>query len=308
MNTAEVELVFSFFGSFGLGAVIGGAIIYLFIKSFIPQYLSEKAKNLASKEDIEAITDKVESVKSDYARLLEEIRSNNQIKFAAIEREKNTKKEIYMEAVEAITRSQSIITRFCNLNLSEDDITACLTNDAGKIAKIQVVGNKETVKAITEFMAEIGSSSLDLMLKRSELTKRRSIIQVYESCRDKKQYEIDNYIALMKNQNIQGAANQRLWDVIDQHIQFEQSQFDKYQKELDDLWKIQNKEHLEYTRQCMDTFFDISSILPAAVLAVRKELDLDIAPEDYLDIFNENINKGRDVFNNFLLRIEGGLD
>jgi len=306
MSATEIEILFSFVGSFGLGAVVGGGIIYLFIKSFIPAYLSEKAKNLASKEDIAAITDKVESVKSDYAHLLEEVKSNNQIRIAAIEREKNTKKEVYMEAVEAITRSQNIVTRFCNLNLSEDEITASLGNDAGKIAKIQVVGSKETVKAVTEFMAKVGSASLDLMLKRSSLTQRLSTIRVYESYRDKKQQEIDNYIALMKSQNIQGNADQRLWDAINQHIQFEQDQLDKYQKELDDLWAIQSKDHLKYTRECMDRFFDISSVLPESVLAVRNELDLEISPEDYLNIFNENIEKGRIVFSDFLLRIESG--
>lgn len=306
MSDKEIEILFSLVGSFGLGAVVGGGIIYLFIKSFIPAYLSEKAKNLASKEDIEAITKKVESVKSDYAHLLEEVKSNNQIKIASIEREKNTKKEVYMEAIEAITRSQNLVTRFCNLNLSEDEITASLGNDAGKIAKIQVVGSKETVKAVTEFMAKVGSASLDLMLKRSSLTQRLSTIGVYESCRDKKQQEIDKYFALMKNQNIQGNADQSLWDAIGQQIQFEQDQFDKYQRELDGLWAIQSKEHLQYTRECMDMFFEISKVLPESVLAVRNELDLDISPEDYLIIFNENIEKGCAVFNDFLLRLESG--
>ncbi|WP_338590381.1 chromosome segregation ATPase [Shewanella khirikhana] len=304
MNALEIEAVFPFIDSFGVGAIIGGLIIYLFIKSFIPQYLSEKAKNLASKEDIETIADKVESVKSDYAHLLEEVKSNNQIKLAALEREKNTKKEVYIEAVEAITRSQNIITRFCNLNLSEEEITESLATDAGRIAKIQVVGDKETVKAVTEFMAMVGSSSLDLTLKRSALTQRLREIRAYESSCSKKQQEIDNYIALLKNQNIQGGADQRLWNVIDQNIKFDQEQINKYQKELSALWEIQRKEHLAYTRLCMDTFFSISNILPAVVLAVRKELDLDIAPEDYLNIFNENIKKGRDVFHNFLLKVE----
>ena len=43
----------------------------LFIRRYLPAYFSEKGKNLATKEDIIEITDKIESVKTDYARQLE---------------------------------------------------------------------------------------------------------------------------------------------------------------------------------------------------------------------------------------------
>ena len=211
-----------------------------------------------------------------------------------------------MESVEAITRSQNIVARFCNLNISEDEISASIINDAGKIAKIQVVGSKQTVKAVTEFMAKVRTTSLNLMLKRSGLIRRQSTIRMYESYRDQKQQEIGNYIASLKSQNILGSADQRLWDVISRHINFEQDQYDKYQKELDDLLIQQNKEHFQFIRECMDRFFDISNILPEAVLAVRNELGLEIAPEEYLEIFNQNIEDGRKVFNAFIHQMESG--
>lgn len=304
MEYTEFEKLMSLLGSVGVGAVLGGGIIYLFLKSYLPSYLSEKAKNLASKEDIESITAQVESVKADYAHLLEEVRSNYQLKLAAVEREKNIKKEVYMEAVEAITRSQNIIAGFCNLELNEAQITSNMNADAGKVAKIQVVGSKETVKAVTEYMTEIGSASLDLMLKRSELVQRKQSIQICESLRDKTQQEIDRYITIMKKLNLQGNTDQSLWDTVNRNVEFEQEQYDRHQAQIDSLWEEQNKEHLEFTRECMNRFFDISALLPPAVLAVRDELDLDISSEDYLDIFNQNIEKSREVFEAFICRIE----
>lgn len=50
----------------------------LALKGYLPAYLNEKAKNLASKEDIEEITRKIEGVKSQYsqgAALLEKRRA-----------------------------------------------------------------------------------------------------------------------------------------------------------------------------------------------------------------------------------------
>jgi len=304
MEYSDIEKVFSLVGSFGVGAVLSGIVILLLLKFLIPSYLSEKAKNLATKEDIELITGKVESVKSDYTQLLEEIKSNYQIKFAAIEREKNTKKEVYMETVESITRTHNAITKFCNLNLSDDQVSSSMNDDAGKIAKIQVVGGKDTVRAVTTFMAETGKAFLDLMLKRGELITRKSLIHTHESLRDKAKQEIDRNVETMKNLNLQANTDPYLWDLVNRNIEFEQGQYDLQQAKLNELWGIQNTEHLEFTRRCMDRFFDIAMLLPPAVLAIRNELDLIISAEDYLDIFKGNIEVGRKIFKDFLRRLE----
>jgi hypothetical protein len=304
MEYLEIVKLTSLLGSFGIGALLGGCIFYLLIKSYIPSYLAEKAKNLATKEDIEFLTDKVESVKLGYAQILEEVKSSNQLKFAAIEREKATKKEVYMEAVEAITRSQNIITSFCNLNLSDEQITASMVSDSGKIAKIQIVGTKETVKAITEYMAAVGSVTLDLMLERSRLMLRKSSIQSLTSLRERAQQEIDRYIAMIKNLNLEGNGNPDLWKTINSNVDFEQKQYDKYRDDIAELWQLQNKEHLEFTRKCMNNFFEISAILPNAVLSVRNELDMEISSDDYFNICNEHIEKGKRIFDDFLRRVE----
>ena len=63
---------------YGYEAVVAGIVVFLLIKFFLPSYFSEKGKNLATKEDIETITEKVESVRSGYAQVLEELKSDNQ--------------------------------------------------------------------------------------------------------------------------------------------------------------------------------------------------------------------------------------
>lgn len=47
----------------------------LFIKSYFPSYFSEKGKNLATKQDITGITDKIESVRFEYLYKLEDIKT-----------------------------------------------------------------------------------------------------------------------------------------------------------------------------------------------------------------------------------------
>lgn len=304
MSLKEIEKIITIAGSFGIGAILGGGVLYYFIKSYIPAYLSEKGKNLATKEDVGTITEEVEAVKSGYAEILEEVKVSNLLKVSAIEREQNIKKEVYMDAVEAITKSQNMIASFSNLNISEEKITSEFSEQAGKIAKVQIVGTKETVQAVTVFMGEIGTATLHLMLERVALMNRKNDIQISVDLRDRYQSEVDRYLSIMKNMNLAGNQDQGTWEYVNKSFEFECEQRDKHNKEIDELWAIQNREHLLYVRLCMATFFEISKHLPQAVLSVRSELGLEISHDDYLDIFNKNIEKGKAVFDAFLSKLE----
>jgi len=61
-------------------------LLGLLLREFLPSYIREKGKNLATKEDIEAITRSVEAVKNDYSVLQEEIRNRNQLRLAALDK------------------------------------------------------------------------------------------------------------------------------------------------------------------------------------------------------------------------------
>lgn len=305
MDLAEIDRIMSLLGTLGLGAVIGAGVVYLIFKFFLPSYLSEKGKNLATKEDVASITNKVEAVRTDYAKVLEELRSNNQLKLAEIEREKSIKKEVYLQAVEALTRTQNIIGSLANLNIDEQKLYSGMVNDSGLIAKVQIVGSEKTVKAVTTIMASIGTAVMELMLERGVLVKRKNTIESLEGFRSKSQSEIERYISIMKNLNLEGNQDQRLWDTINNNVQYETQQRDKFAQDISDLWKVQNEEHLEFRQKCMNKFFAITSLLPDSVLAVREELNLAISNEAYLDIFNRNIAQGKQVFAEFFKKIKG---
>ena len=62
--------------------LLGVVVVALIGKNYFPKYVSEKAKNLATKEDIKEITDQIESVKSSYAHSLEKAKSEYKVKSA----------------------------------------------------------------------------------------------------------------------------------------------------------------------------------------------------------------------------------
>ena len=305
MDISDIEQIGIIFGSFGTGALIGAGTIYLLLKSFIPSYLSEKGRNLATKEDIAEITEKVESIRADHAKMIEEVRSNNQLKLAEIEREKNIRKEVYLQAVEALVRAINVVPNLLNLDANDQEFSAQMANDSGVIAKVQIVGSESTVTAVTAIMSLIGSTILELILERSTLIERKKHIEVLEGLRSKEQSEIERYISIMKNINLEGNRDQRLWETINQNVVFETKQRDHHIEEIDKLWSIQNKEHLKFAKKCMEKFFEISSNLPAVTLSVRDDLNLPISNDAYLDIFNNNIEMAKQVFDRFYGQLQG---
>lgn len=73
-----------------LSAVIGGAI------TGFSAYLTEKAKNRATKEDVTAITEKVEKVRSDFNVQLENLRTHHQLRMVVAERRIQAHQEAFM--------------------------------------------------------------------------------------------------------------------------------------------------------------------------------------------------------------------
>jgi hypothetical protein len=85
------SLVITFLAS---GAATWVVVAWL-LKHYVPAYLKEKGKNLATKEDIGAITNEVKQVEHQYNTLIEELKSRQQLRMAAVERRLQTHQDAF---------------------------------------------------------------------------------------------------------------------------------------------------------------------------------------------------------------------
>lgn len=76
-------------------ALAAGIVAIRQLKKSVDAYSAEKGKNLAQKEDVEALTRIVEDVKQQNAVLLEDHKSRNQLRLAAIDRRLQAHQEAY---------------------------------------------------------------------------------------------------------------------------------------------------------------------------------------------------------------------
>lgn len=90
--------------------VLGLGIAALFLKAYLPSYLTEKGKNLATKEDIRGITTQIESVKASMGARLH----THQVRY---EYEIRT----LMELSEKLANAESAVSKFAAFRRPDDE-------------------------------------------------------------------------------------------------------------------------------------------------------------------------------------------
>jgi hypothetical protein len=95
MSIDQLKQLINFLAPYGFEGLVAALIVFLLIKYFLPGYISEKGKNLATKEDISEITDKIEDVKAYYQSILENLKSKHQLRLAAIDKRLQAHQEAY---------------------------------------------------------------------------------------------------------------------------------------------------------------------------------------------------------------------
>lgn len=117
--------------------------IALLIKFYLPGYIKEKGKNLATKEDIAGITDQIEQVKTEYSKQLEIYKSEiwkSQQNYLLLQEETKLKVEAFKKAVVDVAKLTDLISVY-QLHASNSEMNFSIADMAFE------KGNQEVQKA-----------------------------------------------------------------------------------------------------------------------------------------------------------------
>lgn len=216
-------------------------VITICIPIYFRKYLSEKAKNLATTQDIDKITTIVETIKTEHAKKLEEIKQNNQLALATKNKHQDLKIKIYCDAIEAITRVGNTFVMFAKLDYTSDDFAKEMLDVGIKISKVQVVGDTPTVDSVIKIMAGFTKASLHLQRIRMDILDKSDLLKLLEN-------DITNC-----------SSPQEL---------------ERLNAELDRLKKEFYDEYVSYSKICVEKQREINVFLPEFVTSIRDELEL----------------------------------
>ncbi len=216
------------------------------------------------------------------------------------EREMTIRKEVFLDAAEAVHAGINAISRFANLDISNDAVTKDFVERSPSIAKIHVIAKTSTVIAMTNLSGELSSVYLKLFAKRYELQVEKNKIQLLDNQIADFGRERDRFLELLKQYNVEGLDNARRWNAIQGNFDFEQKRIldsiDQRNKLMNALLPLQ----LEFTRECVNELARVSELVFPLLTEVRKELELPFDEILYRDAMEHGKLKQKEALDNFI--------
>jgi hypothetical protein len=220
------------------------------------------------------------------------------------EREMSLRRDVYLEAAEAVQAGLIVINRFPNLELSHDKVIEGYIDKAPSMAKVHIIAKEETVNAVIGFTAELNAAFLRLFAKRVSLASERHQIEVLRAQVDSSLKDNARTLELIKQYNLDGLNDQNRWNWLQQNFDFEQKQVTEARQEADSLAVTLSLKQLQYIQECADETTKLGRLVAPMVFSVRKELELPINEVGYRRVTEEAATKQAENLKDFIQELK----
>ena len=143
-------------------ALIGIGFLAMFKKNYFPKYLEEKAKNTATREDIEKITSQVEAVKQSYKIEFEKIQKKNDVIVSEIKDTKNRYNSKQFELYNELWSS------LIDLKMSANDLWESATGEKLKDFSKKLFNAKVSIEKSSLLIEDTHYNELTRIIKKFE--------------------------------------------------------------------------------------------------------------------------------------------
>lgn len=188
-----------------------------------------------------------------------------------IDREQGIRKEIYLDAAEAISTGLTSIPAFANLDISDPEIMARYIDRAPAVAKVHVIANVRTAAAVERLTREIAAAAARLLIKRLPVKFAKSALTSVENALATFEKERGRWVEMMRQENLAGRDENR-WKWITHNFEFEQGRVKQATSERDKLRPELIRKHLDLLEECVRESVALQEFLVPALLAIRDEL------------------------------------
>ena len=223
------------------------------------------------------------------------------------ERDLSLRRDVYLAAAEAISAGMGAVGRFGDLSVSHEKLMQPFTEKAPAIAKVHIVANDNTIKAVVSFMEELTGIFLRLSSTRIKLgSLQQRLLFIQEQIRLASK-ERDRVVALMKELNLAGIHDQQRWAVVQHDFEFEGQRVDKLLKEQSVLQEELFPAQLRFVGECVAQIAVLNRLLTPVIGLVRAELELPFNESAYAEVVELSGRKQAGYFEQFLRDAAVGL-
>jgi hypothetical protein len=224
-----------------------------------------------------------------------------------IEREMALRRDVYLPAIEAITRAQAMLGRLTDINVDQVELGAQLTTDLATISKVHLIASDATIRALMVYTKTLMPAFMELIALRTALLIRKHSIGLAQTYMDASMAEHRRLIQLMKELNIAGNSDRDAMDRLKRQAQHELEFFNTQAKKQAEMAEQQNVDVFALIRRLSELMGPISATIPDALVSARRELDLPLDEAAFRQMFAQQLQAAQSATLNIEAQIKGAM-
>ncbi len=143
------------------------------------------------------------------------------------DRELNMRRDIYLEAIEAISAGINAVGQFSDIHVTMTELMKSYTEKIASVAKVTLIGSDETIEAVLNFSQELTGPFMRLTAKRQRLDSMQQQRRAIQEKIDVASRSQERILAQITEQHKPGAYNQKWWNELQRQLALEQERIDR---------------------------------------------------------------------------------
>lgn len=217
------------------------------------------------------------------------------------EREFAARRDIYLQAAEAIAAAQGVLFNFGRLDLSQQELTSALQGYPGWLNKVHVVGSQATIEAFRNMADYFVTAAFDLVKLRFDLERLDANVKSLEERREQLSRFQSYLLAVARGEVAQppvGLGN------LGTTMVATKEQLDAVLDELDGLVEERLRMHVRLVRLSAKYGGGFPAVAVPVTLAIRREIEIPIDEAGYGRGVQESAAKMRGQFEELVAELD----
>ena len=206
------------------------------------------------------------------------------------ERDLNMRREIYMDAMEAISSGITAISRFSELNETPVTLMQSYSDLSPKVSKVTIVGNNETIEALSSFNLELNAAFLRMGAKREKFDRKLRESELIGNKIEAGSAELDRLTAQLSD------SNDRDRSEIQQNISTVTQKLDQLRSDEQIVTNQYMTQMVDLVNASMAEVSSLNKQLVPLISLMRSELELPFNQAH----FAETLDRGQEALEEYL--------
>lgn len=201
------------------------------------------------------------------------------------------RKEVYLQAMEAISTGMTAIGRFGELNIPHQDLMLAYMEKSHAIAKVSIIGNKETIEAMVDFNQALIGAFLRLSSRRENLDLLQQQLSAIEQQITDANQDYNHLISRLRDDQVSGQLNPGQIEMLQGHIEQVKMQKSHLHHSEEELSNQLLPEVMQLVEHSVKELVPLDNQLARVIGLIRAELELPFDETHYLQIMNAGHEK-----------------